>query len=357
VEYWIEYLVNRGVRDIRILASDRSEEITLVVGDGTRWGLHIVVEAESHESSPAQAAATYCSQWKDRPEFIVKMNHLPGRPNHRLFDSYATWFSELYNWIPMAQSTDRIGQCEIEPGVWVGLRTRINPSVRFIAPCWLGDQVSINSDAVIGPGAIIEPAAIVGAGAQITQSVIGPATFVGAQIKIENSIAHRHTVINWSTNSCLRVPDACWLSSLRGPLSAHRPALGHTGMKVESVNNRVQISQLNELSAVNSTAFMDVIRETLTSAASEIQVDLACTHFIDSCGLATLCNLHRVTSALGVRLRLSRPRPQIQQLLELTQLHEFFNIDGPIQLTTGSSNCSNHLTTCIINPESPNCPA
>ncbi len=357
VEYWIEYLVQRNVSNIRIRAADRPEQIAAVVGDGTRWGVQIVVEPEPEESSPAQAAAIYSTHWTERPEFIVQLDHLPGRPGHRLFDSYETWFDELYAWIPKAQTDDRIGQCEIEPGVWVGLRTRISPAARFIPPCWLGDHVAINRGAVIGPGAIIEPGAIVGEGAQITQSVIGTATFVGAQIKIENSIASRYTLINWSTNSSLRVPDACWLSSLRGPLCAQRPVLDRGAMKIQSDGNKLHISQLSELSAVNSTPFMDAIRETLTTAASIIEVDLTGTHFMDSCGLATLCSLHRITSSLGIRLRLLHPRPPIEQLLKLTQLYDFFDIDGCVTPPPGTQSEPSSRASLLVNPGAPHCPA
>ena len=357
VEYWIEYLVGRSVHDIHILAADRPELISAVVGDGTRWGLHIKVEAETCESNAAEVTENYFAQLNTHPEYIVQMDHLPGRPGKLLFESYAAWFKELYDWIPLAQSIDRIGQCEIEPGVWVGLRTRITPSARFLAPCWLGDHVKINRDAVIGPGAIIEPATIVGAGAHITHSVIGPATFVGAQTKIENSIASRHTLINWSTNSSLRVPDAFWLSSLRGPLCAQRPLLNRSAIKIKSDGNKLHITQLLELSAVNSTSFMDSIRENLNAAASAIEVDLSSTQFMDSCGLATLCSLHRITRALGIRLRLIHPRPAIQQLLKLTQMHEFFEIDGPAQIPAGSVKAAIHRPANGINPEPPPCPA
>ena len=353
IEYWIEYLVGRGVIDIHILASDRPSEIAALLGDGSRWGVHIQVEAERSESNADQAVATYCARGKPRPGFTVQVDHLPGLPRLRLFDSYATWFEGLCAWIPLAQSSDRIGQCEIEPGVWVGHRTRINPDVRFKAPCWLGAHVLINSDAVIGPGAIIEPAAIVGKGAHITQSVIGPATFVGAQTRISNSLAHRYTLINWSTNSCLRVPDACWLSSLRGPLCALRPAQGRGALIIQCDGSTLRITQLGELSAGNSTSFMAAIRDTLTTAASVIEIDLSSTRFVDSCGLATLCSLHRITSSLSIRLRLLHPRPPLQQLLELTQLHEFFDIDGPAHESPLVSNGLTHYPISIINPEPP----
>ena len=353
VEYWIEYLEGRGVRDLHILAADRPREIEAVVGDGTRWGLRITVEAEPTESSAEQAAETYLNHGKSRPDFIVQMDHLPGLPAHRLFDSYASWFEGLHQWIPLAQSLERIGQCEIEPGVWVGHRPRINPSARFLAPCWLGDHVSVGGKAVIGPGAIIEPAAIVGTGAHVTHSVIGPATFVGTDTRIENSIAQRDTLINWSTNSCLKVPDACWLSSLRGRLSAHHASNWHGPMRIQTDGDKLHISHLDELSAANSTPFTHAIREALTEAASVIEIDLACTHYMDSCGLATLCSLHRIASALGIRLRLLHLQPPMQQLLELTQMQELFTLDRPGE-GPASQTC---IPSATLGATPPSCPA
>jgi anti-anti-sigma factor len=353
LEYWIEYLQQRGVRELHILAADRAGEIATAVGDGTRWGVQLRVEPELRESLPEEAVAAYCATGQARPDFVVALDHLPGRPLHRLLESYAGWFDELQAWIPMVQSPERIGQCEIEPGVWVGLRTRINSSVRFMAPCWLGDQVLINGDAVIGPGAIIEPAAIVGQGAHVSRSVIGPATFVGAQTRIENSLAHRFTLINWASNSCLRVPDACWLSSLRGPLSAHRPAPPLDPIKVQFEVNKLQIVDLGELSAANASPFMEAIRESLTTGVTVIEVDLAHTRFMDSCGLATLCSLLRITSALGIRLRLLHPRPPLRQLLELTQLADLFEIYGPTHVAAVTRSSRAPHPAGMIRPEPP----
>jgi anti-anti-sigma factor len=326
LEYWIEYLESRGVRDIVIRSADRPAQIQTAIGDGARWGLQITVETESTESPLAQITETLERCGKPKPDFIVKMDHLPERSEYPLFGSYAAWFKGLHNWIPLAQAIERIGQWELQPGVWVGLRPRINSTVRLIAPCWIGDHVSINAEAVIGPGVIIEPASIIGTGAHIAHSIVGPATFVGAHTRIDNSIACHNTLINWSTNACLRVPDACWLSSLKGPLSTHRPETWHGSMSIKTDGHNLHISQLVELSAKNATQFMNAIREALSTAAAVIEIDLACTRFVDSCGLATLCNLQRITNALGIRLHLLHPQPPLQQLLELTQLHELFGL-------------------------------
>ncbi|HZP59829.1 MAG TPA: STAS domain-containing protein [Opitutaceae bacterium] len=326
VEYWIEYLVALGVREILIAASDRPAQVRAMVGDGTRWGLPIEIMAETHELSTEQASEKYGVPPDALPEVVVRMDHLPGRPRLRLFESYAAWFAGLQNWMPRAQMIERIGQCEVQPGVWVGLRTRIDPTAQLIAPCWIGSYVSVNSAAVIGPGAILEDGVIVAERASVVQSVIGPATFVGPKSWVENSIAHHHTLINWTTNSCLRVPDAFWLSSLHQPLTVIRPTVQPRPMKIKNDAQKLSIIQLDELSAANSMRFREEVRAAFSALHSIIEVDLSHTRFVDSCGLATLCSLHRSAGDRGISLRLLNPEPAVRQLLELTQMHRFFEI-------------------------------
>jgi hypothetical protein len=55
---------------------------------------------------------------------------------------------------------------------------------------------------------------VIEAGARVADSIVGPETFVGQMISLQHSIAHGSTVVNWENNSCLRVPDAFFLSSL-----------------------------------------------------------------------------------------------------------------------------------------------
>jgi anti-anti-sigma factor len=127
-------------------------------------------------------------------------------------------------------------------------------------------------------------------------------------------------------------------------------------MKIKLDGNKLIITQLLELGAANSTSFMDSIRENFNAAASVIEVDLSSMQFIDSCGLGTLCSLHRITRSHGIRLRLLHPRPAIKQLLELTQLDEFFEIDVPAHLPTGSVISAIHRSATVVNPEPPPCP-
>lgn len=211
LEYWLEYLASRGDRGIRIIASDRADQVRSLVGDGSRWGLHVEVMSQSETATDVP------------PDHVVIMDHLPGLAGVPLFESYQTWFKALQTWMPYACTLERIGRREIKPGISVGLHARISASAKLHSPCWIGEQCVVSADAIIGPGAILEDRAFVGSGACITQSVIGPETFVGDFTLVEQSIASGNLLINWENRSCLEVPDAFLLSALRAQPSPPKP--------------------------------------------------------------------------------------------------------------------------------------
>jgi anti-anti-sigma factor len=321
-EYWIEHLAARGFTEIAILCPDRADDVAARVGDGTRWGLSIAVMAADGEISADAAREKYGAS----AGLIVQMDHLPGLPDFPLLGSYAAWFAGLQAWMPKAQAIDRIGQCEVQPGIWVGLRARIDPATRFVPPCWIGDHVSVNRDAVIGPGAILEDGVVVGPGACVVRSVVGPATLVGAHTRVENSIAHRDTLIGWTDNSCLRVPNAFWLCSLREPLAARRPDARPSPSRIEAHGSRLCVTDLDELSAANAGDLVWGIQAALSPSIVVIDLDMANLRFLDGCGLATLCRLHQGAGAAGVGLRLIDPTSSVEQLIALTQTNQILTV-------------------------------
>jgi hypothetical protein len=140
-----------------------------------------------------------------------------GIPELPLFESYANWFAALIAWMPRAITPARVRVTEVRPGVWIGNRSRVSPIAELIAPCWVGDQVSVAKGAVIGPNAILEDRTVVEGMARIAKSWVGPDTFVGPMISIENSLAWGSSLIDWRTDSSLHVPDQFLLSSLLRP--------------------------------------------------------------------------------------------------------------------------------------------
>jgi anti-sigma B factor antagonist len=98
-------------------------------------------------------------------------------------------------------------------------------------------------------------------------------------------------------------------------------------MKIENLGSSLSISDIPELTSVNSGRFRDEVRAVLAESPPLIEIDLSATRFMDSSGLGALFALYRATTAReGVILRLINPRPEIQQLLELTQMQQLFEI-------------------------------
>jgi anti-sigma B factor antagonist len=108
-------------------------------------------------------------------------------------------------------------------------------------------------------------------------------------------------------------------------------------MKIEDDGATLRVSDLNELSALTSVQFRDQVQSALSPAVTTIDLDLAGTMFVDSCGLASLCSLRASTESRGVAIRLLNPEPPVHQLLELTQMHELFEIVSSDPVWTDAS--------------------
>ncbi|HTA30024.1 MAG TPA: hypothetical protein VK731_06045, partial [Candidatus Cybelea sp.] len=170
------------------------------------------------ELTEPEARGKYCADgnnhWLSAPNDVMLMDHLPGLALQRMCASYAAWFTALLAWLPHALTPDRIGLREIQPGVWAGLRTRVSPSARLLAPCWLGESVTVGSCAVLGPMAIIEDKVLIEAGAEVSNSVVGAETLVGECTELKDSIAFGNTLVNWKTNSSVHLGDQFLLCAL-----------------------------------------------------------------------------------------------------------------------------------------------
>lgn len=101
-------------------------------------------------------------------------------------------------------------------------------------------------------------------------------------------------------------------------------------MKITVTGNKLKVSEIAELNAINSSSFRDEVRAAMQNNVEGIDIDFSQTRFIDSSGLGALFALYKAANpgygGDGVTLRIINPRPSIQQLFELTQLHQLFEI-------------------------------
>lgn len=221
VEHWLEFLAANGVKQVKVIAPDRAQEISRRLGSGERWGISLEVVSEPSESKVEDARARFRKKdeagWMAEPHDIIVADCLPWDTQHNLFSSYAGFFQSLRSWMPHAREEAHVGLHEIQPGVWAGLRTRIAPTVKFCAPVWLGDYVHVEDGATIGPNAVIENYAWVAAGAEITDSCLGEETYLGPATHLNHSLALGATLIDWKSNSVTWIKDPFLLCNLRVP--------------------------------------------------------------------------------------------------------------------------------------------
>ena len=216
LEYWLTHLALAGVQEVHVLANDRVDEIRKVAGTGARWGLKVEVTAEVRELTAAQAQIKYAVEFPvAAPNNISVLDHFPGEPNSPIFSSYANLFSGVMRWIPRANTLDRVGFREVQPGIWVGRHAHISPEAQLTGPCWISQHVFVGAKCVIGPNAILEDRAFIEGGAEIVNSVIGPDTFVGKLAALRQSFAWGSTLVNWKSGSVAQITDSFLMCALK----------------------------------------------------------------------------------------------------------------------------------------------
>lgn len=99
-------------------------------------------------------------------------------------------------------------------GLWIGNGARIHPSARVIAPAWLGENVLIAAQAVVGPDAVVGARSIVDRGATIVGSLVAPDSYLGAGVEVREAILSGRSLVNVALETRLDIADR----ELAGPV-------------------------------------------------------------------------------------------------------------------------------------------
>ena len=215
---WLSHLAARGVKQVKILAADRAEQIKALVGNGEKWGLDCTVHAEAIEPSVNEARKKHKPSeeggFVEIPEDVQVVDHLPWDDSYPMMADYASWFGACQSILNQIQPGFRVGMRQIQPAVWVGRGSKIEAGAKLIGPCWLGRGVHVGANAVVGPNVIIEDESYIDDTTELADAWIGPDTYVGALTQVKDSLAWGNVLINWRTNSHITVPDPFLLSSV-----------------------------------------------------------------------------------------------------------------------------------------------
>src|SRR5262245_6134931 len=97
-------------------------------------------------------------------------------------------------------------------------------------------------------------------------------------------------------------------------------------MNVQTDGETLRISGIKELGAANADEFRDQARAAVAKGHKNVDLDLAETTFIDSCGLGAIIALHKTACSRQGKVRLLNPQPAVQQILDLTRMDRVLEI-------------------------------
>ena len=80
---------------------------------------------------------------------------------------------------------------ELRPGVWIGKGSSVDPSVRIDSPAFIGENCTIDEDAVLGAYTTLGANTQVAQRAEIQRSVIGENSYLGPAVRVEGAVLGR----------------------------------------------------------------------------------------------------------------------------------------------------------------------
>jgi NDP-sugar pyrophosphorylase family protein len=107
-----------------------------------------------------------------------------------------------------------IGGRETEPGIWISRNVSLHPTVRLLAPVYIGPNCRIGMNARIGPSVVVSEGCIVEEQSSVVNSLIAPRTYIGKGLELEDVIIDRNRVVNTKFETAFLVSETFLLSGL-----------------------------------------------------------------------------------------------------------------------------------------------
>lgn len=200
LQHALSHFAKQGCKKVTLVVSDRMEQVQSVVGRGEAWGMQVEVVSAAPAETPGETQS-------------FTLDRLPQLPEQPLWENYRGWFSAQQKLLATV-ARERVGMREVAPGVFVGLRSQVARSAVLTGPCWIGANVYVGSDAVVGPQAVIEDGCYLDARSEVVGSVLGSATYVGAMTEVRHSFVQGRELLQLITGSSVSVTDPFLLDDL-----------------------------------------------------------------------------------------------------------------------------------------------
>lgn len=96
---------------------------------------------------------------------------------------------------------------EKEPGMWIARGVRIAATAVVEAPCYIGEEAWIGENCQIGPFAVIGKGCVVERGTTVLRSVLEDATYLGPELRVEDSSVAQNVIYNVRLGAALAIEE------------------------------------------------------------------------------------------------------------------------------------------------------
>jgi len=259
LSYWIDFAIQCGSREIRLVSDGPTSELEKWFGNGDRWGVELTY-APIRETDKLEEALQKNSRFCLQSRLLVLQGYfflhydkgknykrfmqavLPGDmltcPTGRILirDSVsAVQSTPVAASPPLAlvplRSLNDFHQLSLqilasdahqyvlpgynnEAGFYIGRNVMIAKTAQITPPVMIGDHVQIRKGAVVGPDVVIGNQVIIDDHSRVRDSVILDKTYVGGHLDLDQKVAHRGTLVDPRQETVVNMEDPRLLSEV-----------------------------------------------------------------------------------------------------------------------------------------------
>jgi NDP-sugar pyrophosphorylase family protein len=255
-EFYVDFCVLHGIREIRFVNYDSSPDIEEYFSDGTRWGVKIsYAYAKPNDSvdriiqknkgfladekvflfsglaflhydiqHPSEALQTdkelrfsckknecemrflkHIDEWENVATETLNAKEFPFSFTN--LDSPMQYFQLQMKMLAEDYEHYTLPYYGKEKGILIGRNVVFPASVIINKPVLLGNNLEIKANSVIGPNVILGNNVIIDSNTVIKDSIIGDFTYIGSNLEIIGKLFHQKKLVEPETNESLEVVD------------------------------------------------------------------------------------------------------------------------------------------------------
>ena len=267
IEFFVEFCVLNGVKEIHIVRKAEQNGIEDYLGDGSKWdiklnymeldeksGLEEVIRdgkdlfgkegllvfngfffLQYKKSHLTKSFLPRDASWQNLNEsglgilFLKspasykaskKLKHFAGKKflTAQKIASIKDYFDLNMSMVNGGARNYIMPSYNSESGVYIGQNVEIMYSCDIVKPIILGDNIELKKRSEIGPGAVIGSDSLIDSDTTIWNSVVYCNSYIGSKLEIDNKIIYKRRVIDPYTGDMIHIVDDFLLSEVRNDL-------------------------------------------------------------------------------------------------------------------------------------------